>query len=74
MSKTYPLNLDLYGDELARVKHHVSVLGYKSVRDFAKQAIIEKLDGDIAKLPAEKRQAVETLLKQKTEDDTDSLV
>jgi hypothetical protein len=70
----YSLNLNLSTEELSRLKHHVSVFGYKCLGDFAKQAVCEKMVNDLVKLPPAKRRPMETVLNQLIADDTDSLI
>lgn len=70
----YAVNIDFSPAEQSRLKYFLNVMHYKSIRHFIREAILEKMANDLAKLSGEKRKAIETLLKENVEPQSDSLV
>lgn len=60
------LNVYMTKDEHHKIKHFVNVMSYPSLRDFSREAIFDKMKADLAKLPADKRKAVEKLIADET--------
>lgn len=62
MTKLYPINIDLSEEEQRKLKRFVGAAGYKSVRVFVREAIMEKMGNDLKAMPADQRKALQSLI------------
>jgi hypothetical protein len=59
VNKPFHVTLALSPSEENRIKRFVGIVGYKSVREFIKASIFEKIHTDLGNMPLNDRQQVE---------------